>query len=242
MNKLFLGFSKQIDLPKSKFLFIDDELPTISQRHRIFDPSLHSFNPLKDIDDNKAEALADLFYTTTPGGENTLRVRDGKLALAPALLKAKYLDQVDGNEEVTALRDGILFSALRRRVLCSRANDFSFDAKSVVLARLNRKELGDRTALILGLLLIAQFKGQIVIPDFGFYGRDAHIGLIREERLIAGVNFLDELSPRLRNAVLLIKDKQGHGALYEDAETLANFAGLIPGTNGYNDFVADAMR
>ena len=32
-------------------------------------------------------------------------------------------------------------------------------------------------------------KGQVAVPDFGFYGRDIHSRLIREERLIAGVNF-----------------------------------------------------
>jgi hypothetical protein len=46
----------------------------------------------------------------------------------------------------------------------------------------------------IGLLLIAQFKGQLVIPSFGFYGRDAHVNLIEEDRLIAGVNTLGELS------------------------------------------------
>ena len=42
--------------------------------------------------------------------------------------------------------------------------------------------------------LIAQFKGQLVIPSFGLYGRDAHVNLIEEDRLIAGVNTLGELS------------------------------------------------
>jgi hypothetical protein len=42
---------------------------------------------------------------------------------------------------------------------------------------------------VLGLFLMAYFKGQIIVEDFGFYGRDAHIGLIRENRLITGVNF-----------------------------------------------------
>ena len=33
-----------------------------------------------------------------------------------------------------------------------------------------------------------------MIPSFGFYGRDAHVNLIEEDRLIAGVNTLGELS------------------------------------------------
>jgi hypothetical protein len=70
---------------------------------------------------------------------------------------------------------------------------------------------------------MAHFKGQIIVPDFGFYGREAHAGLIGEGRLIAGVNSLSELSPRLRQAVLLIPDKEGSGATFEDAETLARY-------------------
>jgi hypothetical protein len=63
---------------------------------------------------------------------------------------------------------------------------------------------------------MAHFKGQIVVPDFGFYGREAHISLIRENRLIARVNSLAELPPKLQQSVLLIKDKEAAGA------TLAN--------------------
>jgi hypothetical protein len=81
-------------------------------------------------------------------------------------------------------------------------------------------------ALVLGLFLMAHFKGQVVVPDFGFYGREGHVSLIRENRLIAGVNSLAELSPKLRQAVLLIKDKEAAGATYEDAETLARYAGF----------------
>jgi hypothetical protein len=33
---------------------------------------------------------------------------------------------------------------------------------------------------------MAHFKGQIVVPDFGFYGRELHQAYIREGRLISG--------------------------------------------------------
>jgi hypothetical protein len=88
---------------------------------------------------------------------------------------------------------------------------------------------------------MAQFKEQLVVPDFGFYGRDVHAGLVREGRLIAGVNTLAELTPRLRQAVLLIEDKVAAGATADDAETLAQYAGLLPRTNGFSSFVEDAM-
>ena len=54
------------------------------------------------------------------------------------------------------------------------------------------QELGDADCLVLGLFLMAYYPGQIVVPDFGFYGRECHISLIRKERLIAGVNFLGD--------------------------------------------------
>jgi hypothetical protein len=57
---------------------------------------------------------------------------------------------------------------------------------------------------------------------------------------MAGVNNLGELSPRLRQAVLLIKDKVASGTTVEDAETLASYARLLRGTNGFNDFVQGA--
>jgi hypothetical protein len=102
-------------------------------------------------------------------------------------------------------------------------------------------ELGEFDALVLGLFLMAHFKGQIVVPDFGFYGRDAHVSLIREGRLIAGVNSLSELPAKLRQAVLLIEDKVASGATLEDAEMLAEYARLARGTNGFNELVQDAI-
>jgi hypothetical protein len=109
----------------------------------------------------------------------------------------------------------------------------------------NRAELGDFDALVLGLFLMAHYKGQLVVDDLGFYGRDAHLSLIRENRLIAAVNFLDELPDKLRNGVLLIKDKAASGATFDDAETLAKYAGLRPDRlredNDFNRFVGEAM-
>jgi hypothetical protein len=55
-------------------------------------------------------------------------------------------------------------------------------------ARVIRTFTGTVDALVLGLLLMAHYKGQVVVPDFGFYGRDAHVSLLREGRVIAGVS------------------------------------------------------
>jgi hypothetical protein len=109
------------------------------------------------------------------------------------------------------------------------------------MVRTNRAELGDFDALVLGLLLMAQFKGQIVVPDFGFYGRDLHASLIRQNRLIAGVNSLAELTPKLRQSMLLIKDKVACSTTGDDAETLALYAGMPRGTNKFNEYVQHAI-
>ena len=65
------------------------------------------------------------------------------------------------------------------------------------------------------------------------------MSLIREGRLVAGVNTLQELSPKLRQNVLLITDKVGAGTTYEDAE--ARYARLAPGTVAFSDYLSEAM-
>jgi hypothetical protein len=223
-----------------------DEVPDV-KRARVFDPHKHCFNPLKNIDYKRARQIADLLYTVSPQGENTLTVRNGKRALLRMLLEDRgrldrlraVPDAVGSAEALEAIGD-ILASPVLSRVLCNATN-FSFNPNSRILVRLNRAELGEFDALVLGLLLISHFNGQLVVPDFGFYGRDAHLSLIREERLIAGVNYLGELSPKLRRGVMLMQERVGSGAIYEDAETLALFAGLRPETVGFHDFVNKVM-
>ena len=136
--------------------------------------------------------------------------------------------------------DDILVSPLLRRVLCNPTN-FSFNPNSVIQARINRVELGDFDALVLGLLLMSHARGQVVVPDFGFYGREIHSRLIREERLIAGVSYLDELPDTLRAAVLLIKEKRLSGTTADDAEELAKYERLREGTVALHDFVESAI-
>jgi hypothetical protein len=249
MLKLYVGLSKEVALPKGGFLFIDDEVPDIP-RARVFDPLQHSFNPSKGISYKKAREIADTLYTIAPQGENTLTVRNGKRALLKAMLDGDRLDKVEPSartkaeeataEEVRGMIADLLASPVLEAVLCQPTN-FSFNTNSMILARLNRAELGDFDCLVLGLLLISHFQGQIIVPDLGFYGRDAHVSLIREGRLIAGVNFLGELPTKLRNSALLIKDKVASGARPEDAEVLASYERLVPATNAYNEFVQQAV-
>lgn len=248
MNKLQVGFSKHIELPKGSFLLIDDEVPA-HPKAKIFDPLHHSFNPLRDIDKKKARELADALYTASPQGENTLTVRNGRRALARGLSEATRLDRVRVHspikgvaEEVEGMLDELLFTDVMRNVVCSDA-EFAFAGKNrKVFARLNRADLGDFDALVLGLLLISHFKGQIILPDAGFYLRESHVSLIREERLIAGVNHLGELPPKLRQAALVRIDEKVPGrTTLADAQTLAEYAGLVPGTIGFTDYVQGAV-
>jgi hypothetical protein len=52
------------------------------------------------------------------------------------------------------------------------------------------------------------------------------------------VNTLGELSPLMRQNVLLVPEKVASGAIVDDAEELAKYECLARGTNGFMDFVA----
>jgi hypothetical protein len=103
-------------------------------------------------------------YTIAPQGENTLTVRNGKRALLKALLTANRLDEVRGDEEVQGMIGDLLMSPVLKRVLCNPGDQFSFKPNSVILAKIDRAELGELDALVLGLLLMAHYKGQVVVP------------------------------------------------------------------------------
>jgi len=201
----------------------------------------HSFNPLKGITYTQARILADVLYTAYPQGENTLTVRNGRRELLQAMLTTTSFKKITGSQEITDMIQDILVSPVLYNVFCGSKRTFSFKDNGAIFARINRAELGDFDALILGLVLMSFYKGQLIVPDFGFYGREAHSNLIRQDRLLAGVRYLDELPLRLKRHVLLIKDIEAHGVLYEDAITLAAYRGLTPHTMGYQAFVDDAL-
>jgi hypothetical protein len=146
-----VGFTRNVELPKGGFLFIDDEVREIP-KSRIFDPLKHCFNPLKNLEYKKARELAELLYTLSPQGENTLTVRNGKRAPLKAPLEADRLDEVKGDEEVSGMVGDLLASPVLRRVFCERESVFSFNPRSVIQARINRAELGEFDALVLGPL------------------------------------------------------------------------------------------
>ena len=229
MNRLHIGFSKQIEPPRGSYLLIADEVPNIKNA-RVFDPLKDCFDPLKRMDYKRAAGFVAALQALFPGGENTLTKEDAEFVLLEALLsKPKSLETLipqskDGAKEKARRMIGrVLLSPVLRRALCSKGKEFFFNSNwpSVILARINRAELGDFDALVLAHLLMLQFRGQIVV--------------------IAGVNTLQERSPKLRQNELLIKEKVAAGATAEDAEPLASYAGLSPATNGFHDFVSAAI-
>jgi hypothetical protein len=250
MLKLHVGFDNEIEVPKKGgCFFLADEVPELPswRRAKIFDPNIHSFDPLEGMNYLKATAFVDVLLALMPGGENTLTKEEAEYILLDALISSPRSLETLIEESKDPMREKarrmvgrLLLSPVLRRVFCNRTN-FAFKKGTVVLARLNRAEFGDFDCLALGLALIAQSKGQVIIPDFGFYGREAHISLIREGRLIAGVNSLSELPPKLRQNVLLIEDKAARGTTLEDAGMLAEYSGLARGTNGFNEFVQVAI-
>lgn len=240
MNKLFVGFKSEVELPPGGFLFISDEVPEI-YRSVIFDPLKDCFNPLKDITHKRARELANVLCDIYPFGNTTLTMGRIRRKLPRAFLESKRMDNIKADEEVSELIDDVLFSPVVRNMLCNPGNQFSFKKGAKVLARVNRAELGEFDAFVIGAFLIGNYPGTVVVTDTGFYGRDGHAALVRENRFIAHVNSLSDVPKELRKSLLSIKDKTARGCLFEDAELLAKYAGYMHGTNAFNDFVSDAM-
>ena len=239
-------------LPES-YLLIDDgaviDALALPKRRKVtrLNFSHHSFNPLTGMDYYKARQLIAIFGAVFPEGANTLTKKNSDYALLKALLrnKTRTLDtliapskdptQQDAYQKI----DTLLLSPILRRVLCNPTN---FSMRGIVIARLDRAMMDDFDCFVLGNLLISAYPGPVVIPDFGFYAIPHHIQLIRQNRLVAGLNVLDEVPAAIRQQLLLMHPKLGHRCTFDDAEILAQYAGIPRGTNAHTDFIAAAMR
>lgn len=255
MNALFVGknssdLSDIVRELSEPFLYINDTvdgipLPARTKVTRL-DISKDSFNPLQDIDYRRARNFAEIVYAASPQGQNTLTVRNGKRALAKLILNAGWLDRLKHNSkdpditEANNAVDDILFSPVLKHFLCNPARTTNFSLEGIVLVQLDRATLTDFDAFLMGNLLIAAYQGQIVVPDFGFYACPFHTSLVRQERLIAGVQFLDQV-PFIKDTLLLMDRKEARTSTVKDAKTLASFAGLRPdplrANNDYEDFI-----
>lgn len=263
VNHLLIGAADKterlLEMTKPRFLLIDDG-PIADcflerfPKARLFDPAVHSFNPLAGMDYKRARDFAETIYSASPGGRDTLTVRNGKRALVRILLahrgslgtlQASEDAEDDADKEALAMIEDLLISPVLRGVLCASGKPFKF-GEGTTVAKLDRAELGEFDAFVLGSLLIGQHQGQVVVPDFGFFGRPLHVSLIRQDRLTAGLHFLDEVPKQLRQELLLIDDKQGAGCTLDDAKVLADYKGLIPdptrADNLYNQFVQRTMK
>lgn len=248
MNKLIVGSDKSpipADLPDTFLLIDDGEISDgLSIRAKHFNPEKHAFNPLKDMDDRKADAFLSVLDAVFPEGANTLTRRYSNHFLFKHLIaKPKRLDKLALPSKDPYERDAyekierFLLSPVLEPVLNTTLS-FTFSRKNI--ARLNRAEIGDFNCFVLANFLILQYPGTVIIPDFGFYACDFHASLIRQNRLIAGINSFDEV-PKFRSQLLLIETKIASQCTPEDAETLAQYSGKAPGTNTYNDFIAASI-
>jgi hypothetical protein len=264
VNHLLIGTADKterlLSITKPRFLLIDDgPIADAFLAHfpkaRLFDPAHHSFDPLKGMDYKRARDFADTLYSASPGGENTLTVRNGRRALVRLLVaRPRRLTDLpspvdtkdDVEKEALAMVEDLLLSPILRQVLCAPKPNFRI-GEGTTVAKLDRAQLGDFDAFVLASLLIGQHEGQIVVPDFGFYGRPLHMSLIRQRRLTAGVNALSELkkSDGLSEALLTFPNKYGQACTYKDAVELANAKGLVPDLtrvdNDYNNFIRAAV-
>jgi len=70
------------------------------------------------------------------------------------------------DDDVKGLIEDLMTSPVPKCAWCNPTN-FSFNPNSVIIAKLNRAELGGFDALVLGFFLMAQFRGQVIVQDFG---------------------------------------------------------------------------
>lgn len=253
VNKIYIGTKTVIERPtKGGYFSIHDKLPKV-RGAQIFDPLKHSFNVLHDMDYRRSCDLIDIIDALFSRGESTLTKDTGLDYIADRLdEKPRTLrDLIPEPDKQSTTGHIWAYGKIRRllrspvlsRALCG-SGALSVKPGGVMLARLDRAEIGEWDALALGLFLMAQFKGQLVVEDLGFYGRNHHTSLVREGRLIGGVNSLSELkrkAPELHDRLLLV-EKVASGTTYDDAQTLAQYdCGFAPHTEGYDTFIRAAM-
>lgn len=257
MNRIHIGIRNKVELPKTGgYLLIDDTVRKI-RGAKVFDPRKHSFNPLRKLDYRRICDFIDIIDALFSRGESTLTKDTGLDFIAERLKEHPNSlqdlipkpDKKASTDHIWAWRkiQHILHSPTLSRVLCS-STAFSFDPDAMTVARVNRAELTAFDARVIALLLMANFPGQIVLPNLGFYGRDLHAQLIEEERLICGITYLNQLkraAPGLRDAVMLIGDRVPQGARYRDAVELAEAAGYrndpLREDNDFHKYIDSAM-
>jgi hypothetical protein len=255
MNSIYIGTDRNIQLPKSEFLFIHNTLPKV-RGAKIFDPTKDHINLLAKLHYRKICAITDAIGALFPEGENTLTRATGLEYIAEQL-DAAMVAQVKG--EPISLRDlipepdkksttghvwayGKIRRLLRSPVLNRMLTGKDFKFGKITLARVDPAALTLFDAQAVTFFLMTQYPQQLVISDYGLYAREMHAQLILEDRLIAGVNTLSELPPQLRQLALL-QETIACGTTWDDAETLAKKDSLYGrGSVDFGDKISEAMR
>lgn len=248
MLQLLLGTADKTEhllQTPSPFLLIDDGpvADAFAQKFpeaTIFNPRRDSFAILRGY--NPVRAFTEVVFPD----KDLMTYRNGKRALTKLLLdNTTPLTELSGDTkdpavaEALATIDDLLLSPVLRRVLTRKPN-FSFEGS--VIAKLDRSQLTEDDAHILGTLLIEGHKGQVVLPDAGFYLRPLHMSLIRQDRLTCSVRSLGELPDNIRREALLFPTKHMRGTTYDDAVELAQYdCKFRPTEDGYNTFIEQAM-
>jgi hypothetical protein len=260
MNSLIVGSDKSdiSTLLPPRFLLIDDGPlidsldfpPTWKVTH--LDISEHVLNPLSGIDYRRARDFVSVLDAVFPEGDSTLTKKASRFALLSALLEKRKRtpsleslitpDKNDpGSMDAHQRIQTLLLSPVLKALLTTNRTKLSL--KGIVLARLDRSQLSEFDCFVIANLLISRYQGQVVIPDFGFYGCDIHTSLIRQNRLIAGVNFLDEVSKEMQNRLMLMDKIVPKGCTAKDADTLADYCCEFPrGTDGFDTYRTLAMQ
>lgn len=216
------------------FLLIGSE-HFASRRGTHLDLSRHSLNPLKGMNYKKAVEFIEILNAAYPAGDATLTKETAHFQILKALMsKPQRLSSLvpDTTETRSAYQkiERLLLSPILYPFLTAPTN---IPLKGVLYADLSNIPYFD--AFIIANLLISNYQGHIIVPDYARYACPFH----PLERMSVGVNFLDEVS--FRNKLLLVKDKIGSQCVPEDAKVLAEFSGVIPGTNAFTDFIHNAV-
>lgn len=247
------------------FLLVDDgtvidclDLPKRRQIKRL-DFTKDSFNPFVR-DYLRARQIVEILGHAWDGGSSTLTKETGLTFILEQLLTkprplAKLIPTPDKNSTTGHIWahdkiKEILLSPVLYHVFNKQP---SFDLEGTIIARLDRS-LARFDRFLLGNLLMAEYKGQIVVPTFGSYACPFHIDML--DRMTVGLNSLDEprITPEMRHGLLMMQPTKlfrfrrlevyTHHACkssYEDAVTLARYAGLRPDflreDNAYNAFI-----
>jgi hypothetical protein len=117
----------------------------------------------------------------------------------------------------------LLMSPMIRNIVGQEHTTIS-DETTVIIANLDRAKLGDITARLLGGLLITRSTGNVLVNDYGFFSAPLPLP---QNRFTLAVNFLDELSQRLRSDVLGIERKFVFKTHRKDADELSFHVGLM---------------